>query len=211
MSVIDRGVAVGYFHVSPALQRREHHKQVGGAVAFVFVIEALDAAFGHRDRHAGFLDELLAGFVKTDQRTFGIARTRVNHQHILHRGYERTVLFRRDNPLFFEMGLKRVFLEPSRPCCGSYDRRCAVQPLCLPANAASSLHVPWAVPNRPVGSTALLSRRQRSVRPAASPVSCGSKPLPPLLRRTVVSPARTCLLRFPKLPQSARPSNPTRP
>ena len=63
----------------------------------VFVVNAPDAAFGHRDWHAGLLEDR-------------IARLPVDNQHIFHCRYECAVLFRRDNPLFFKMGLERVFL-----------------------------------------------------------------------------------------------------
>ena len=38
MGVIGGGVTVGNFHMAPAFQRREHHEQIGHAIAFVFVI-----------------------------------------------------------------------------------------------------------------------------------------------------------------------------
>ncbi len=76
----------------------------------VFVVNAPDAAFGHRDWHTGFLGELPAGFIKTNQRLIRIARPPVDNQHIFPCRYECAVLFRRDNPLFFKMGLERVFL-----------------------------------------------------------------------------------------------------
>jgi hypothetical protein len=38
MGIIDGGVAVGHFHMPPPFQRREHHEQIGDAIAFVFVI-----------------------------------------------------------------------------------------------------------------------------------------------------------------------------
>ena len=62
----------------------------------VFVVNAPDAAFGHRDWHAGLLEDR-------------IARSPIDNQHIFPCRYECAVLFRRDNPLFFEMGLERVF------------------------------------------------------------------------------------------------------
>ena len=33
---IDGGVVVGHFHMPPPFQRREHHEQIGDAIAFVF-------------------------------------------------------------------------------------------------------------------------------------------------------------------------------
>ena len=39
MGVIRGGVAIRDFDVTPAFERREHHEQIGGPVALVFVIE----------------------------------------------------------------------------------------------------------------------------------------------------------------------------
>jgi hypothetical protein len=47
----------------PAFQRREHHEQIGDAIAFVFVIVALVVRFGG-DRRARLDDQLLRGFVE---------------------------------------------------------------------------------------------------------------------------------------------------
>jgi hypothetical protein len=35
MGIIDGGVAVGDFDMPPPFQRREHHEQIGDAIAFV--------------------------------------------------------------------------------------------------------------------------------------------------------------------------------
>ena len=59
VSIIDRGVAIRDLDVAPAFERREHHEEVGGAVALVLVIATGWAARFHRDRHARLGDELL--------------------------------------------------------------------------------------------------------------------------------------------------------
>ena len=38
VGIIDGGVAVGDLDMPPAFQWREHHEQIGDAIAFVFVI-----------------------------------------------------------------------------------------------------------------------------------------------------------------------------
>src|ERR1700680_3773195 len=111
MSIINGRPALGHFHMPPPFKRCEHHEQIGGAVAFVFVIDPRRLPFFHRHRHPRFLDKLLGGFVQADQRMSRIARPCVNGQHILHGGYEGAVRFRRDDPLFLEMGLERVFFK----------------------------------------------------------------------------------------------------
>ena len=59
MSIVHGGVAIRDLDVAPAFERREHHEEVGGAVALVFVVAAGGAARFHRDRHARLGNELL--------------------------------------------------------------------------------------------------------------------------------------------------------
>src|SRR5947209_19554799 len=96
--------------MAPAFERGEHHEEVGGPVTFVLVIETGRAPPFHRDRHARFGDQLLRGLVQTDQWAIGIAWPRVDGQHVLHAGYERTVGLRRDDPVLAADGLESAFL-----------------------------------------------------------------------------------------------------
>ena len=59
VGIIDGGVAVGDLDMPPALQRREHHEQIGRAVAFVFVVVARRLSRLGRDRRARLDDQLL--------------------------------------------------------------------------------------------------------------------------------------------------------
>src|SRR5271166_2769852 len=59
MSVIHGGVAVRDLDLAPAFERREHHEEIGGAVARVLIVATRRAAGFHRDRHARLGDELL--------------------------------------------------------------------------------------------------------------------------------------------------------
>ena len=59
MSVIHGGVTIGYFDVAPAFERREHHEEIGDAVALVLVVATGRAARFHRDRQARLGGELL--------------------------------------------------------------------------------------------------------------------------------------------------------
>jgi hypothetical protein len=52
---------------------------------------------------------LLAGFVKANQRELRIVRTLIDCQHLFHRAYEGATCFRRNDPLFPKVWLKRVF------------------------------------------------------------------------------------------------------
>ena len=56
---IHGGVAVGYLDTPPAFQRREHHEQIGRAIALILVVKACGSPWLGRDRHARFGDQLL--------------------------------------------------------------------------------------------------------------------------------------------------------
>ena len=123
VSVVHGGVAIGHLDVAPAFERREQHEQVGGAVALVLVIDAGRASPFHRDRQARLGKELLGGLVQAHQRVIGIARPRVDRQHIFHGGYERAVGLRRDDPALPAMGLGECFFKcpPNRGVAGAID------------------------------------------------------------------------------------------
>ena len=38
LRIIDRGVAIGHLDMPPAVERREHHEQIGGAVTLILII-----------------------------------------------------------------------------------------------------------------------------------------------------------------------------
>src|SRR5712692_4256714 len=109
MSIIHGGMAIRNFDMAPAFERSKHHEEVGGAVALVLVIETRRASRFHRDRLARFGKELLARLVQAYQRAIGIAWPRIHGQHVFHRGYERAVGLRRDDPLLTAMGRENVF------------------------------------------------------------------------------------------------------
>src|SRR5450631_884635 len=94
----------------PAFERREHHEEIGRAVALVFIIEPGWPPLFHLDRRARFGNQLLRGLVQANQRNIGIARPRVHGQHVFHGCHKRAVGLRRDDPLLFQMRLKDVFL-----------------------------------------------------------------------------------------------------
>lgn len=109
----------------PAFERRKEHEEIGGAgfntsdisdvsYAFVFVIGSRETSRFHRDRLPRIGNQLLRGFIKTDQQNIRVARSQVNGQHVVHRGYKRAVLLRWNNPLLLEVGLKPVFFK-TRP------------------------------------------------------------------------------------------------
>src|SRR5665648_155263 len=105
----------------PAFQRGEHHEQIGCAVSFIFVVDALRASRLHRDRRARLADQLLGGLVQTDQGNIWIVRLGVNGQHVLHVRYERAIGLRWDDPLFLAVRLKCIFFK-TRPIVLSLAR-----------------------------------------------------------------------------------------
>ena len=110
LGVIDGGVAVGDLDATPALQRREHHEQVGHAVAFVFVIVTRLASGRGGNGRARLGNHLLRGLVETHHGALRIMRPLIDLQHVFHVGDEGRIGLRRDHPLLFEMRFENVFL-----------------------------------------------------------------------------------------------------
>ena len=111
MGIIDGGMSIRDLDVPPAFKRREHHKKIGRAVAFIFVIETRRLPFLHRDRRACFGNQLLGRLVQTDQRAVRIPGPFVHSQHVFHGRDKGAVGCRRDDPLLLEVGLERVFFK----------------------------------------------------------------------------------------------------
>src|SRR5208283_28396 len=109
LRVIGGGVAVGDLDAAPALQRRENHEYIGHAVSLVFVIVPDGSSGSGRNRSARLDDQLLGGFIQTDEGAIGIARLLVSIQHVFHGGDEAGVGVRRDHPLPIAVGLEDVF------------------------------------------------------------------------------------------------------
>ena len=162
MSIIHGGVTIRDFDMPPAFERREHHEEIGRAVALVFVIEPGWPPLFHPDRSAGFGNQLLRGLIQANQRNTGIARSRVHGQHVFHGRHERAVGLRRDDPLLFQMRLENVFLKSARSCCRWRDRQCSVRRPCSLTTAMSSARGPWGARNKPERSVWLPSRRRKS-------------------------------------------------
>src|SRR5208337_272279 len=114
MRVIDGGAAVRDLDMPKAFERSKQHEQVGDAAPFVLVVNPLWAPLFHRDRRTRLGDQLLRGLVQADERHVRVVGPRINVQNLLHRGYECAARLRRDDPLFFAVRLKRVFLR-TRP------------------------------------------------------------------------------------------------
>ena len=62
-----------------------------------------------RNRSARLDDQLLGGFIQTDEGAIGIARLLVSFQHVFHGGDEAGVGVRRDHPLPIAVGHEDVF------------------------------------------------------------------------------------------------------
>ena len=82
VGIIDGGVAVGDLDMPPAFQRREHHEQIGDAIAFVFVIVARWLSRFGGDRRARLDDQLLRGFVEAHERALRIVRPLIDFQDV---------------------------------------------------------------------------------------------------------------------------------
>src|SRR5467141_4246758 len=109
VGIIDGGVAVGDLDMPPAFQRREHHEQIGDAIAFVFVIVARWLSRFGGDRRARLEDQLLRGFVEAHERALRIVRSLIDFQDVFHGGDKRRVGVGRNHPLLLVMRLENVF------------------------------------------------------------------------------------------------------
>jgi len=114
MSVIHGRVPISDFDTPPAFQWSEHHKQIGGAVALVFIIVAPGLSRLHPDWGTTFLYKLLGGLVHANQGMIGIVGPLIDFQHIFHCRYECAVRLGRNNPLLLDVGFENVFFR-TRP------------------------------------------------------------------------------------------------
>src|SRR3954465_13657198 len=104
-----RSVTLTCRQPSSGANRREHHEQIGDAIAFVFVIVPRWLSKFGRDRRARLDDQLLGGFVEAHERALWIVRSLIDFQHVFHGGDKRSVGFGRDHPLLLEMRFENVF------------------------------------------------------------------------------------------------------
>ena len=81
-----RGAALGDLHLAPGTVHIDEHEQVGGAVAPVLAVVALDLARLGGDRLAHFADELDRALVEADHRPLRVGRFGVEIEHVLHAG-----------------------------------------------------------------------------------------------------------------------------
>ena len=81
-----RRAALGDLHLAPGAVRIEEHEQVGGAVAPVLAVVALDLPGLGRDRLAHLADELDRALVEADHRPLRVGRLGIEIEHILHAG-----------------------------------------------------------------------------------------------------------------------------
>src|SRR5258708_2087387 len=139
--VVDLGTVLGHLDMAPARQRLDEEKQIGGAQAFILVINALGLSWLHRLGRAHvslWSDEF---FVEADRRIAWVVLFFVQIQHILHGRYKLRS-YGWDAPLFVLPGLEFVFLSNWRMVSGEID---STKPssTALPANKRT---VQWSWP-----------------------------------------------------------------
>src|ERR1700756_985600 len=103
-------MTVGDFHVTPAFQRREHHEQIGDAVAFIFVVVARWSSRLGADRLPRLHYQSLRLFIETNQGPLRIVGPLVDFKNVFHRRYEGRVGLGSDHPLLLAMRVEDVFL-----------------------------------------------------------------------------------------------------
>ena len=185
---IDRGARLRH----DDLGRRENHEYIGHAVSLVFVIVP-DGSFGSgRNWSARLDDQLLGGFIQTDEGAIGIARLLVSFQHVFHGGDEAGVGVWRNHPLPIAVGLEDFFLESFRSCCRWPSRRCSIRRPSPRAGANSNARTPRAPASRSGRSISPPPPRRISAAGRSSDCICGSAPPRSLLRPVDAGCGRYC-------------------
>ena len=83
---VGRRAALGDLDLAPGAVRIEEDEQVGGTVAPVFAVVALDLSGLGRDRSAHLADELDRALVEADHRPQRVRRLGIEIEHVLHAG-----------------------------------------------------------------------------------------------------------------------------
>jgi len=78
------GPPIGHLHPAPGLVGIEEDEEVGGSVALVLTVEALDLAWFGGDGLSHFADELDRAFVEADDGAAWIGLLRVEIEHVFH-------------------------------------------------------------------------------------------------------------------------------
>ena len=82
----DRRATRGDFHLAPGTVGVEEHEQIGGSVAPVLAVVALDLPGLGRDRPAHLADELDWALVEADHWPLRVRRLGIEIEHVLHAG-----------------------------------------------------------------------------------------------------------------------------
>ena len=98
--VVDGGAPRSDFDMAPAFQGCKDHEQIGGAIAFIFVIDAGRPSRHHRYRRAGFGGQLFGCFIQTDKPPGGVVGAGIDRQNIFHGGDEGSIRLRWNDPVF---------------------------------------------------------------------------------------------------------------
>ena len=101
---------LGGCHMAFSSQWLHFEKNLGNAVADVFMVHSFRSSRRASHHFAHFPDELFASFIHTDHRIVVIVWPLVDSNNIFHMGYKRGAPLRRDFPVLAEMRLKFVFL-----------------------------------------------------------------------------------------------------
>src|SRR5260370_19424218 len=107
-SEVNGGAAVGDFDLAPGPMHIEEDEQIGGAIALILAIVALQLTRIGLDRLADLADELGRAFVETDHRVLRVGLFSIEVEYILHTGDELAVDLR-NAPHVLAPGLELVF------------------------------------------------------------------------------------------------------
>jgi hypothetical protein len=111
---VGAGALRAHEEVTTAGQGLEGHEEGGRALARVLVVDPLRMAGGQRQGRAHVGQQLLGGFVQTDERASVVIRPLVDGKHVFHGGHKLRIGVGRNAPGFLQPGFERIFLSVCR-------------------------------------------------------------------------------------------------
>ena len=100
---------LGDFEVSTSAQRFDFEENLRHSFSNIFIVLNAISSGCAGNRWLNFADQLLAGFVHTNQWKTRVVRSMIKLQHILHACYKGRVGIGRDLPIFAPVRAQRVF------------------------------------------------------------------------------------------------------
>src|SRR6266849_2324288 len=108
------GATFGDRRVTPASKRFRKHEDVGGPIAFVFVVYPPWVSWLDRNRRSRFFEQLHRHLIHAHHRRSQVTRPLVDVKNVFHPRHILAVVSRRNHPRNLSVRLERVFLRAFR-------------------------------------------------------------------------------------------------